>query len=101
MKKWFKLDNKFRNQTRDMLWYIYSNFPVTVGALQRDKMAQLIALIGKREFPDHHSDFVNQMLSLTKVKFILGLMLLKSTSQEICSTKIDCSHQQKSKFVQR
>lgn len=88
-------------QIRDMLWYIYSNFPVTIGALQRDKMAQLIAIIGKREFPDHHADFVNQILALTKNKFILGITLLKATSQEICSTKIDCSHQQKSKFVQR
>lgn len=84
-----------------MLWYIYSNFPLNIGALQRDKMAQLIALIAKREFPDHHSDFVNQMLSLIKVKFVLGITLLKATSHEICSTKLDCSHQQKSKFVQR
>lgn len=84
-----------------MLWYIYSNFPSNVGALQRDKMAQLIALIGKREFPDHHNDFVNQMLSLLKVKFVLGITLLKATSHEICSTKLDCSHQQKIKFVQR
>lgn len=84
-----------------MLWYIYSSFPVNIGALQRDKMAQLIALIGKREFPDHHSEFVSQILSLMKVKFILGITLLKSASHEICSTKIDCSHEQKSKFVQR
>lgn len=84
-----------------MLWYIYGSFSVTVGALQRDKLAQLIALIGKREFPGEHAEFVTQIMSLTKMKFLLGVTLLKSTSYEICSTKIDCSHQQKSKFVQR
>lgn len=84
-----------------MLWFIYSSFPPNVGALQRDKLAQLIALIGKREFPIDHPEYVTQILSLTKMKFILGINLLKSTSNEICSTKVDCSHQQKSKFVQR
>lgn len=84
-----------------MLWYIYSSFPANVGALQRDKMAQLIAMIGKREFPEEHREYVNSMLSLTKMKFILGITLLKSTSFEIASTKPDCSYQQKSKFLQR
>lgn len=74
---------------------------VNVNALQREKFAQLIALIGKREFPEQHSQYVTQILSLTKVKFVLGITLLKSTSYEQNSTKLDCSHQQKTKFIQR
>lgn len=95
------LDVKTRTQIRDNLWYIYSSFPCNIGALQRDKMAQLIALIGKREFPDEHSEFFNQILSLTKMKFLLGITLLKSVSFEISSTKMDTSYQQRSKFLQR
>lgn len=100
-KKWHMIDKKMKIQIRDALWYIYSSFPANVAALQRDKLAQLIALIGKREFPIDHESYVSQILSLTKMKFILGISLIKATSHEICSTKIDCSHQQKSKFVQR
>ncbi|XP_070502442.1 exportin-6-A [Chironomus tepperi] len=99
-KQWFNIDKKLRIHIRDTLFFIYCNLPSNVGALQRDKLAQLIALIGKREFPSEHAEYVNQILSLTKMKFILGINLLKSTSNEICSTKVDCSHQQKSKFVQ-
>ena len=85
---------------RDYLWHIYSNFPLNVGAMQRDKIAQLIGLIGKRQFPDEFPEFVSQILTLLKAKFILGITLLKSTFGEIISTKPDVTYQKKKNFVQ-
>lgn len=67
--------------------------------MQRDKISQLIALIGKRQFPDEHPDYVEQILSLIKSKFILGITLLKSTYSEISSTKPDVTYQKKKNFV--
>lgn len=68
--------------------------------MQRDKIAQLIALVGKRQFPDEHPDYVNDIISLVKTKFILGITLLKATFTEIVSTKADITYQKKRNFVQ-
>jgi hypothetical protein len=94
------LENKSRIEIRDSLWFIYSQYPVNVGALQRDRIAQLIALIGKREFPESHPEFVQSIISLTKVKFVLGITLIKACSNEIVSTKPE-PYIQKAKFLQR
>lgn len=59
----------------------------------------MIALIAKREFPEEHAEFVNQMIELIKSKFILGITLLKATSQEIVSTKPDVNSHQKKHFL--
>jgi hypothetical protein len=79
---------------------IYVNFPVNIGAMHRDKIAQLIALIGKRQFPDEHPEYVSQIIILIKSKFLLGITLLKSTFSEITSTKMDVTYQKKKNFVQ-
>lgn len=68
--------------------------------MQRDKIAQLIALIGKRQFPDEHPQYVEQIVVLIKSSFLLGITLLKSTFSEITSTKPDVTHQKKKSFVQ-
>jgi len=73
---------------------------MNVGAMQRDKIAQLIALIGKRQFPDDHPEFVSQIMALLKTKFILGITLLKATFNEIASTKPDVTYQKKKNFIQ-
>lgn len=99
-KKWNKLDAKSKTQIRDFLWLIYCNFPHNVGAMQRDKIAQLIALIGKRQFPDEHHQYVEQILMLVKSNFLMGITLLKSTFSEIISTKPDVTYQKKKNFVQ-
>lgn len=78
----------------------YVNFPANIGTCNVNKIAQLIALIGKREFPDENPEYVNQLLSLIKHKFILGITLLKATSDEIASTKPDVTSQQKKRFSQ-
>lgn len=99
-RKFNKLDCKSKTQIRDFLWIVYCNFPRNVGALQRDKIAQLIALIGKRQFPDEHPQFVEQILILIKSNFLLGITLLKSSFNEIMSTKLDVTYQKKKNFVQ-
>lgn len=68
--------------------------------MQRDKIAQLISLVGKRQFPDEYPDYVNDLMSLVKTKFILGITLCKATFNEILSTKADISYQKKRNFVQ-
>lgn len=87
-------------QIRDVLWFMYVNFPLNVDAMQRDKLAQLIALTGKRQFPEEYPEYINQIMSLIKTKFILGITLLKSTFSEISSTKPDVTYQKKKSFVQ-
>lgn len=98
-KRWNNLPNASKVQIRDFLWLIYCNFPLNIGAMQRDKIAQLICLIGKRQFPEEHPQFVNQVLQLIKSKFILGITLLKSAFNEITSTKPDLSYQKKKSFI--
>lgn len=68
--------------------------------MQRDKIAQLIALIGKRQFPDENPQYVEQILMLIKSNFLMGITLLKSTFGEITSTKPDVTYQKKKNFVQ-
>lgn len=87
--RWASLDENHRAQIRESLWATYAGFSHDIPGMQRDKVAQLIALIGKRQFPDEHPDYMNQVLELLKSKFILGVTLLRSTSDEITSTKAD------------
>lgn len=97
-KTWNRLDMKAKAHIRDTLWLTYCNFPTNVGAMQRDKIAQLIALIAKRQ--DEHGSFCQQIVCLLKSKFLLGITLLKATFGEISSTKHDCTFQTKKNFVQ-
>ncbi|CRK93019.1 CLUMA_CG006556, isoform A [Clunio marinus] len=99
-KKWNSLDLKSRTYIRDFLWLVYCNFSPNIGAMQRDKIAQIISLIGKRQFPDENPEFLLQILNLIKSKFILGITLLKSTFAEIISTKPDVTYQKKRNFIQ-
>jgi hypothetical protein len=100
-KKWITLPAQERLQIREFIWQVYYRFPINVGNLQRDKIAQLLAIIGKREFPEDHSEYVNQIVDLIKTKFILGIAILKATHEEgILSSKPDISSHQKKVFVQ-
>ncbi|XP_058443342.1 exportin-6-A isoform X2 [Malaya genurostris] len=87
--RWLSLEESRRNQIRDALWSTYAGFSQDIPGLQRDKIAQLVALVGKRQFPEEHPDYMNQVLELLKSKFTLGITLLRATSDEITSTKAD------------
>lgn len=97
-KKWFNLPATQRAQVRDYVYQMYTHFPLAIGNLQREKTAQLIAMIGKREFPHDNPEYVNQIISLIKQKFLLGITLLKATSDELVSTKPDINSHQKKHF---
>lgn len=99
-KKWNSLIPNQRLRIREFIWQVYAQYPINVANLQREKTAKLIALIGKRSFPDEHPNFVNQILELINTKFILGITLLKATSEEgILSTRADVSSHQKIYFL--
>ncbi|XP_055551772.1 exportin-6-A isoform X2 [Wyeomyia smithii] len=87
--RWLALDEPGRGQIRDSLWGTFAGFSQDIPGLQRDKVAQLVALVGKRQFPEDHPDYMNQVMELLRTKFTLGITLLRATSDEITSTRAD------------
>ncbi|XP_031625440.1 exportin-6-A [Contarinia nasturtii] len=99
VRKWKYLDESDRMRLRDTLWNCYANLNVaTVSRVQREKIAQLIALMGKREFPDEHSSYMCHLMELLKTNFILGITLLRTTSEELVSTRDDITSDRKKYF---
>lgn len=99
VRKWKYLDESDRMRLRDTLWNNYANLNVaTVSRMQREKIAQLIALMGKREFPDEHSSYMCHLVELLKSNFILGITLLRTTSEELVSTRDDITSDRRKYF---
>lgn len=99
IRKWKYLNESDRMRLRDTLWNNYVNLNVTtVSRVQREKIAQLIALMGKREFPDEHSSYMCHLVELLKTNFILGITLLRTTSEELVSTRDDITSDRKKYF---
>lgn len=98
-RKWKYLDQNDRVRMRDALWTNYINMAAaSVQRIQREKIAQLIALMGKREFPDEHATYMNHIVDLLKTKFPLGIILLRTTSEELVSTRDDIASDRKKYF---
>lgn len=95
-RNWSTLQLSDRLAVRNYLWHTYMNSQG--GKLERSKLAQLIALIGKREFPDHHPGFVNEVLELMRRNFLGGVVLLQAISAEVMNTKEDLTVDQKKYF---
>lgn len=55
VKKWGSLNATERREIQKTLWNHYGSLTQNVPKMQREKIAHLIALIGKREFPDDGS----------------------------------------------
>lgn len=99
VRKWKYLDDSDRMRLRDTLWNNYANLNVaTVSRMQREKLAQLIALMGKREYPDVHSSYMCHLVELLKTNFCLGITLLRTTSEELVSTRDDIASDRKKYF---
>lgn len=99
VRKWKHLDRYDRQRLRDTLWSNYANLNVpAVPRVQREKIAQLIAQIGKRQFPDEHSSYMFHLAELLKTNFILGITLLRSTSEELVSNREDVTSDRKKYF---
>lgn len=98
-RRWKYLSKDDRQRLRDILWANYVNmWPANVPRLQREKIAQLIALIGKREFPEQHPSYMCHVVELLKTHFNLGITLLRTTSEEVNSTRDDISTDRKTEF---
>lgn len=99
IRKWKDLTPIDRIRLRDSLWNNYANLNVsTVSRVQREKIAQLIALMGKREFPDDHSSYMCHLVELLKKNFILGIALLRTTSEELINTRDDITSERRKYF---
>lgn len=84
---------------RDALWANYFNMAgQNVPRIQREKIAQLISLMGKREFPDEHAMYMSHIVDLLKTNFPLGIILLRTTSEELVSTRDDIASDRKKYF---
>lgn len=98
-RKWKFLDQNDRKRMREALWTNYLNMTVqNVPHIQREKIAQLIVLMGKREFPDEHATYMNHIVDLLKTNFPLGIILLRTTSEELVSTRDDIASDRKKYF---
>lgn len=98
VRKWKNLEKSDRQRIRDTLWNNYANLNTSVSRVQREKLAQLIALIGKRQFPDEHSTYMYNTVALIRSNFILGISLLRLTSEELCSNREDITSERKKYF---
>lgn len=98
-RKWKFLDKNDRHRMRETLWNNYVNMTgPNTQRIQREKIAQLIALMGKREFPDEDPSYVRHIIELMRKNFALGIILLRTTSEEMVSTRDDVSTDRKKYF---
>lgn len=96
VRKWKYLDKNDRIRMREALWRNYIGMSDSqVPRIQREKLAQLITLMGKREFPDEDPFYMNHIVELLKSNFVLGIVLLRVTSEEFVSTRDDISSDRK------
>lgn len=97
-RRWMQLGSSDRALLRETLWHAYINLPSTSQKRQRDTYAQLIALMGKREFPDEDPNYIMHCITLVKSNFVLGICLLRTTSEEVVSNREDVSTDRKQYF---
>lgn len=94
-----QLGSSDRLMIRETLWRTYINLPMgSTVKRQRDTYAQLIAHMGKREFPDEDPNYIAHCITLIKSNFVLGICLLRTTSEEVVSNREDVSTDRKQYF---
>lgn len=97
-RRWMQLGSSDRALMREALWRGFINLSPRSQKRQRDTYAQLIALMGKREFPDEDPNYFVHCLTLVKTNFVLGICLLRTTSEEVVSNREDVSTDRKQYF---
>lgn len=97
-RRWMQLGSSDRAMMREALWRTYVNLSTTTMKRQRDTYAQLISLLGKREFPDEDPNYIIHCMTLIKSNFVLGICLLRTTSEEVVSSREDVSTDRKQYF---
>ncbi|XP_035777216.1 exportin-6-like [Anopheles albimanus] len=96
--RWTELTPVERLQLRDALYALYSGYPVDVPALQREKVAQLVAMVGLRQFPDENPQYLDELLQLLQTKFNLGLTLCRATGDVITRNHTDVPSERQKRF---
>lgn len=98
-RKWKYLSTIERNQLRNNLWQIYTRLQSTeTSHCHREKLAQLIVLIGKRQFPDEHSMYMCHIMELFNNNYLLAITLLRATSEESIDTRDTLTSDQRKYF---
>ncbi|XP_049530816.1 exportin-6 [Anopheles darlingi] len=97
--RWSELTPIERLQLRDALYALYSGYEIDVPALQREKVAQLVAMIGLRQFPDENPQYLDDLLQLLQVKFNLGLTLCRATGDVITRNHTNVSSDRQKRFA--
>lgn len=91
-RRWGQLTVSDRSALRETLWSTYANLSngsnsQNVPRRQRDTLAQLIAIMGKREFSDENPKYMHDCMELIKTNFQLGISLLRITSEEVVNNR--------------
>ncbi|XP_017048308.1 exportin-6-A [Drosophila ficusphila] len=99
-RRWTQLTTTDKTLLREALWNSYAQLGSTPNAAKRhrDTLAQLIALLGKREFPEQDPNYMQHCMELTKTRFQLGINLLRITSEEVVSNRGDLTTEWKQYF---
>ncbi|XP_023035186.1 exportin-6 isoform X1 [Drosophila willistoni] len=98
-RRWSQLTAADRTLLRETLWNTYAQLPaLTAARRHRDTLAQLIALMGKREFPEQDPNYMKHCMEFTKTRFALGINLLRVTSEEVVSNRGDLTTEWKQYF---
>ncbi|EDV91895.1 exportin-6-A [Drosophila grimshawi] len=99
-RRWTQLNAADRLLLRETLWHSYAQLMVLNGGARRhrDTLAQLIALLGKREFPELDPNYMQHCMELTRTRFSLGINLLRVTSEEVVSNRGDLTTEWKQYF---
>ncbi|XP_050099656.1 exportin-6 [Anopheles aquasalis] len=97
--RWSELTPIERLQLRDALYALYSGYAVDVPALQREKVAQLVAMVGLRQFPDENPQYLDDLLQLLQAKFNLGLTLCRATGDVITRNHTDVPSERQKRFA--
>ncbi|XP_058063163.1 exportin-6 [Anopheles bellator] len=96
--RWVQLTTDERSSIRDDLLAIYCSYEPDVPVLQREKVAQLLAMVAKRQFPDEFSNYIGHLIDLLRTKFSLGLALCRATGDIITRNLNDVPSERQKRF---
>lgn len=79
-------DKNKRKYINDTLWHIYKEIPINAPTIQRDKLALLLVLLMKHEWTCKFV-FLEIINHLIETKFVFGIVLLRTMSEELFSPR--------------
>lgn len=100
---YYQLSAIERQTIRDHCWKLFRASRDAGSRLQCNKLAQLIAVFGKRQFPvGEHDDYDKQIKHLLEERttFILGVILVRANCEELLNTRSDVTVLMRETFSQ-